>query len=77
MSAQPTTYTRTQMNALAAGYQRKLDQARQRQRRYRAALFVLLAALPVAFAIGRGTAERGMTVRQLEATVLKNEERAP
>jgi len=77
MSAQPVTYTRMQMNALAAAYQRKLDQARQRQRRYRAAFFALLAALPIVFAIGRGTAERGMTVRQLEATMLKSEECVP
>lgn len=41
--------------------------------RMRLVLLLLLAALPLAFAIGRGTAEHGLTVRAAEAAPAPSE----
>ena len=61
------TFTRADVDMIVAYFRRKLDRAAQPRRSHRGIVIVLLAALPIAFAVGRGTADRGLTIRQAEA----------
>jgi len=68
------------VNALAKHYTGKLEAQRralvecaQARRHLRMVAFALLAALPLAFVFGRGTGDRGVTIRQAEAAPVPSE----
>lgn len=66
-------FTREDVNAIARHYQQRIDEAGRPRARLRTALIALLVALPIVFALGRGTGDRGLTIRAAEAAPVPSE----
>ena len=63
-------YTQADVDKIVRHHVVRMRQAEARRVRLRSAVIVLLCALPVVFAVGRGTGNRGLTIRQAEAAAV-------
>lgn len=67
------TFTRNDMNDVARHYLQRVAAVNARRVRIQRLAVALLFALPIVFAIGRGTGDRGLTIREAEAAPVPSE----